>query len=144
MKRFRFRLAQVLRVRRLQEDQARFALLDANRQAHAAAARLEAGIATYRQRALPIGAQSYDDFERNLFLLDSAAAAVVIAREEHRVALETVEERREVWMGARQRVAALERLESRRRDEHELEMRREEDRLVDDLVVARHGRGALA
>jgi len=144
VKRFRFRLEQVLRVRRLQEDEARFALLDANRRAHEKAVQLEVRIDAYRQRALPPGPQTYAEFERNLFLLDSAAGAVVIARTEHRDALDLVEERRADWAAARQKVAALERLEDRRREEHALEVRREEDRIVDDLVVTRHGRGAIA
>ena len=44
MKRFRFRLDQVLHVRRVQEDQARFALLAANRDAQLAAARQLPGV----------------------------------------------------------------------------------------------------
>lgn len=143
MKRFRFRLEQVLRVRRLQEDQARLALLTANRAAHDAARTVETRLVEYSARSLPPGPQSYEDFERALFLLDSAAAAVDVARIAHRDALEVVAAKREEWTGRHRRVAALERLEARRRDEYELELRRAEDRLVDDLVVARHavGRG---
>ena len=67
-----------------------------------------------------------------------------MARRAHRDALALVEVRRQEWMAARQRVEALERLETRRRAEHALEVQRAEDRLVDDLVVARHARGARA
>ena len=74
--------------------------------------------------------------------LDNAAGAITVARGEYRQALAVVEERRAEWAEARRRVAALERLEERRRDEHAIEVRRAEDRLVDDLVVARHARGA--
>lgn len=140
MRRFRFRLDHVLRVRRLQEDQARAALLAANRAAHDAGARVEARLAEYATRRFPDGVQSYESFERALFLLDSAASAVEVARAGHREALGVVAERRDDWAGRRRRVAALERLEARRRSEHEIEMRRAEDRLVDDLVVARHAR----
>jgi len=138
VKRFRFRLEQVLRVRRIQEDRARAELLAANRAAHDAAVRVEACISEYRTRSFPEGVQPYADYERALFFLDTAASAVELARRAHRDALAVVDERRNEWMDAHRRVHALERLEERRRAEHEIENRRAEDRLVDDLVVARH------
>ena len=141
MKRFQFRLGQVLRVRRLQEDQARANLLVANKAARRAEQVVDERLAEYATRAIPAGPQSYDAFERALFLLDSAAAGVTLARAAHREALDFVEERRNEWLDARRRVAALERLEERRRVEHDIEVRRDEDRFVDDLVVARHHRG---
>ncbi len=144
MKRFRFRLEQVLRVRRLQEDIARGALMAANHAAREAADRLNQRIDDYAAVGRPSGAQTYDAFNRMQFRLDNAAGAITIARAEYRQALDVVEARRAEWTAARQRVAALERLEARRRDEHEVEARRAEDRLVDDLVVARHARGEQA
>jgi flagellar export protein FliJ len=144
MKRFRFRLDQVLHVRRVQEDQARFALLTANRDAHVAATRVDERLADYAQRRIPLGPQPYAEFERAVFLLDSGAAAVGTARTAHREALAVVETRRADWTDARRRVAALERLEDRRRAEHAIEVQRAEDQLVDDLVVARHARGDRA
>jgi flagellar FliJ protein len=142
VKRFRFRLETVLRVRRLQEDRARAELLTANRAAHIAATRVEDRLTDYRSRSMPAGTNTYEDFERGLFLLDAAAGAVDVARLAHRDALDVVDDRRADWSGARRRVAALERLEARRRAEHDFEMRRAEDQLVDDLVVARHSRRA--
>ena len=140
MRKFKFRLEQVLRVRALQEDQARGELMVANRAAQAAATRVENRLTEYKSRSLPKGAQSYESFERALFMLDSAAGAVDVARLAHRETLEVVAARRAEWTVARRKVAALERLEERRREEHAIEVRRAEDRLVDDLVVARHGR----
>jgi flagellar export protein FliJ len=140
VKRFRFRLEQVLHVRRVQEDQAKAALLTANRAAHDAAQLVESRLAEYHTRSFPPGAQSYAEFERNLFLLDSAAGAVGVARAAHHDALAVVDDRRLEYTTRHRRVAALERLESRRREEHKVEMRREEDRLVDDLVVSRYSR----
>jgi flagellar export protein FliJ len=142
LKRLRFRLEQVLRVRRLQEDIARGALLHANREARTAADGVNARVAEYTGAARPGGAQSYDTFNRMQSRLDNAAGAITIARAEYGRALVVVEERRSEWSEARMRVAALERLEDRRRAEHAMEARRTEDRLVDDLVVARHARGA--
>jgi flagellar export protein FliJ len=133
----------VLRVRRVQEDQARGELLLANRSAHLAAQRIEDRTAEYETRARPSGQSTYEDFERTLFLLDTAVGAIQVAKQDHRDALVVVDERRAEWSKARQKVAALERLQDRRRVEHALEARREEDRLVDDLVVARFARNAL-
>jgi flagellar export protein FliJ len=141
MKRFRFRLDQVLHVRRVQEDRARFHLLSANRDAHLASAVVDERLAAYAERRMPTGTQSFEDFERAVFRLDAAAGAIGVARARHREALAVVEERRTEWTGARRRVAALERLEERRRAEHAIEVQRAEDQLVDDLVVARHARG---
>jgi flagellar biosynthesis chaperone FliJ len=144
MKRFRFRLDQVLHVRRVQEDRARFALLSANRDERLAQASVDARLAIYADRRLPLGPQTHPDFERAVFMLDSGAAAVDVARLAHRDALTVVDVRRAEWTDARRRVAALERLEARRRAEHTIEVQRAEDQLVDDLVVARHARGAHA
>ena len=144
MKRFRFRLDQVLHVRRVQEDRARYELLSANRDAHLAAARVDERLADYADRRMPSGPRSYAEFERALFLLDSGAAAVGVARATHRESLAVVDARRSDWTDARRRVAALERLEERRRAEHAFEVQRAEDQLVDDLVVARHARGVRA
>ena len=140
MRRFHFRLAQVLHVRRVQEDQARYALMAANGVAALAARRVEERLDDYARRSLPTGPQSYADFERAVFLLDSAAGAVGTARAAHAEALEVVAAKRDAWTETRRRVAALERLEERRRAEHAIEVQRAEDRLVDDLVVARHNR----
>jgi flagellar FliJ protein len=142
MKKFRFRLDQVLHVRRVQEDRARFQLLSANRDAHLASALVDERLAAYAERRLPTGTQSFEDFERAVFRLDAAAGAIGVARARHREALVVVDERRAEWTDARRRVAALERLEERRRAEHAVEVQRAEDQLVDDLVVARHARGA--
>jgi len=144
MRRFHFRLAQVLHVRRVQEDQARYALMAANGAATLAARRVEERLDDYARRSLPIGPQSYADFERAVFLLDSAAGAVGTARAAYAEALDVVATKRGEWTETRRRVAALERLEERRRAEHEIEVRRAEDRLVDDLVVCRYARGARA
>lgn len=142
MKKFRFRLEQVLRVRRLQEDMARAELMHAHREARAAADLVNGRIAEYTGAPRPDGEQPLDEFNRVQFHLDTAARAITVARASYRRALEVVDDRRSNWAAARQRVAALERLEARRREEYAVEARRADDRLVDDLVVARHSRGA--
>ena len=144
MKKFRFRLEQVLRVRRVQEDQARGELLLANRAAQVAAQRVEERVAEYEGRSMPSGTTTYADFERAVFMLDAAAGAIQVAKVAYAETLVVVDERRAAWAAARQKVAALERLEERRAAEHAIEVRRAEDRLVDDLVVARFARSSPA
>lgn len=140
MKKFKFRLESVLRVRRIQEDQARARLLTANATARQAEHTVDARVARYAAMARPDGVQAEPEFERTLFHLDAAAAAIDIAREQHVEALAVVAERRAEWSDASMRVAALERLEERQRAEHAIERQREEDRLTDDLVVSRYSR----
>jgi flagellar export protein FliJ len=143
MKKFQFRLEPVLRVRRIQEEQARARLMEANRDAAHAAARVEQRLTDYERAPRPAGVLTFEAYERAMFHLDAAAAAVGIARAAHRDAIVEVEARRAAWTEAKQRVATLERLEDRRRLEHAIAARRDEDRLVDDLVVARHTRTAV-
>lgn len=138
MKKFRFRLDSVLRVRRIQEDLARAQLLAANRDVLLATDALRARDSEYAAVDRPAGQQSLDAFHLALFRLDSAAGAVRVARDARAAALDRAEERRVEWTAASQKVSALERLEERARDEHAVEVRRDEDRLVDDLVVSRH------
>lgn len=138
MKKFQFRLEPVLRVRRIQQDQARARLLDANREARATAELLETRRDQYASAARPAGLLGYEEFELMLFRLDSAAGSVRVAETFHRLALERVDERRTEWAAAKQRVAALDHLEERQRAEHAVGVRRAEDRLIDDLVVSRH------
>jgi flagellar export protein FliJ len=138
MRKFRFRLEQVLHVRRVQEDMARAEVMNANRAAHDAADRVRQSIAEYQTRVPTAATRSYQEFETALFFADTAAGAVGVARQAHLDAMDVVYARRADWYGARRRVDALERLEDRRRAEHELETRRAEDRLVDDLVMARY------
>jgi flagellar FliJ protein len=138
MKGFRFRLATVLRVRRLQEDMAKAALMTSHRDAHNAAARVDDSLAAYETAERPDGAQSFAAFERSRFRFEQAAGAVGAARVAHLAALAMVEERREEWNDAHVRVAVLERLEERRRDEHAETVRRGEERLIEDLVTSRH------
>jgi flagellar export protein FliJ len=140
MKKFKFRLDSVLRVRRIQEEQAKARLLTANAAAGEAERVVDARLARYYEMQRPTGVQLEPQFARAWFNLDTAADAVDVAREQRIAALAVVAERRAEWSEASMRVAALERLEERQRAEHRLEVQRDEDRLTDDLVVSRYSR----
>jgi flagellar protein FliJ len=140
MKKFRFRLETVLRVRRIQEDQARARLLNANAVARKAEAVVGERVARYDALDRPNGVQIEPEFERTLGALDYAASAIDLAREQHIESLAVVAEKRSEWSDASMRVAALERLEARQYTLYATEARRDEDRLTDDLVVNRYAR----
>jgi flagellar export protein FliJ len=140
MKKFRFRLETVLRVRRIQEDQARARLLNANAAAQKAETVVVERRARYDALDRPSGVQVEPEFERTLSTLDFAAGAIDLAREQHIESLAVVAQKRSEWSDASMRVAALERLEARQYALYATEARRDEDRLTDDLVVNRYAR----
>jgi flagellar export protein FliJ len=73
---------------------------------------------------------------------DRLAAAVRTAAGREIEAVAVQREKRDDWGVHAQRVASLERLDDRARDEHRIEADREELKLVDDLVTSRFGREA--
>jgi flagellar export protein FliJ len=140
MRKFKFRLQSVLRVRRIQEDMARSELLYANAAARQTERVVDARVVRYRDMDRPAGLQQEPEFALTWFTLDAAAGAVDVARVLQVEALATVAERRAEWSEASMRVAALERLEERQRALHTIEIKRDEDRVTDDLVVSRYAR----
>ncbi len=145
MRKFAFRLESVLRVRRVQEDGARAQLSLANRDVQIAAARVNARRERYDDLPRPHGVHESDTLERIWFSLDAAAGAVGYAHRERVDAEARAAERRGEWTEARRRTQVLERLRTRAHDEWLIDARRDEDRQVDDLVVARarHRRARL-
>jgi flagellar export protein FliJ len=140
MKRFHFRLAKVQRVRRIEEDRAVAALAAANATVVTATRyrhhREEAYAAVPREPAR-VGVSG---FLAARGLRDLAADAVQAAAAAEALAMEAAADRRHDWSVAAARVAVLDHLEDRRREEYALESLRAETVAVDDLVTARHGR----
>jgi flagellar protein FliJ len=137
MKRFRFRLETVARVRQIQEEQARAQVMLANRAVALAQSTVDARQTRYETLPRPAGATSMAELEATMFRLDAAAGGLEWARGEHRAALEHAHDALAQWAQAEQRVRALDRLRDRARAEHTLATRREEDRLTDDLTTTR-------
>jgi flagellar FliJ protein len=140
VKRYRFRLEAVLRVRRLQEDVARAALAEATTAvaaAEAEQARARSWLDDLRAQPPPAGAAAWEAARCvQLAAADELAARgtdVDAARAEQRA-------RQAALAEARTRVRALERLDERRRAEHALEVARQDERAVDDLVTSRYRR----
>jgi len=137
MKRYRFRLDSVLRVRRIQEERARAELLGANQAVAAAQVHLAQRIAHLEELPKPAKVASTPAFLANQARLASIASSISMARAAREVAEHAAEEKRLAWHVTAQRVEGLERLDERDRAQHALETQRAADQEVDDLVVSR-------
>lgn len=137
MKRYRFRLDTVLRVRQVEEERARGELALAHRRLAEADAVLEERIEHYGAVPQPTAPLPAVSFLAARDRQEWAARSVVTAGTARIAADTTVAERRSEWAAAATRVSALERLDERRRAEHRIEAQRQEGLEVDDMVVAR-------
>jgi flagellar protein FliJ len=138
VKRYAFRLQKVLDVRRNEQDVARAGVLAATVRAGAEATALSERDRTYAERLraqVPSGAAEF------LYEQAHRAALGQAVLEQRRRLLDAeheVEAARAVWTAAAARVGALERLDERQRAEHAARALREDELIVDDLVVSRH------
>ncbi len=134
---FRFRLETVLRVRRIEEDRAKEVLAAMTRRVALSAAALRQASAACEALPTvlaPMDSGAFADFrQRAGWLVERASAA----REALDDALAEHELARAAAIGARQKVATLERLAERRRREWMDERERAEVRAIDDVVSAR-------
>jgi flagellar export protein FliJ len=137
MKRYRFRLESVLRVRRLQEDVARAELARATAIVAAAQQALLIGRDQLRRLAAEPCPPDPAAWEAQRRILLSAADEIEVLVSGVALAVAERESRQAALAGARTRVRALERLDERRRAEHELEAGRQAEKVVDDLVTTR-------
>jgi flagellar export protein FliJ len=143
MRRYRFRLAPVLRVREIQEDLAlgAFTAARSDRQraeellAHAAAALGDGAEAGVRTAA---------DVRAVRFEAERRAGDVVRAADQLRSASLAEEHRRNELADAMARVSGLERLRERGRAEHRAELQRDEDLDSDERSMQRRDRAARA
>lgn len=140
MKRYRFPLDTVLRVRQIEQDIARAGLVDAQQTSTSADAELHQTVDRYRSLPTGTGSESAQRWLARRSVGQLTAASVMAAGTNSEHARLLVDERRAALRAARMRTSALERLDERHRDEHDLESRRAEERDVDELVTARHGR----
>lgn len=141
MRRYQFRLASVLRVRKIEEDQAITALAEAERRRVAAEE-----LAALREQAHRGAGTTQGTFAAHEFLAacerrERSAAAVLASQEEVAQARMASLARRAALAAAAAAVGALEHLDEKSRAEHTLEALREETIEVDDLVTGRHRRG---
>lgn len=140
MKRYHFRLEQVLRVRRMQEEAARGQLLAATAAVAAQEQQLVERTAAYEASLSATEIQPCADFLYEQSRRSAFAAAVLAQRGSVREAHDDVARARAVWSESASRVGALERLDERQRTEHRAQAQKEDELNTDELVVSRHGR----
>lgn len=137
MKRYAFRLEVVLRARRAQEEMARQDLARANRLVRAAQERADAEEERYQSMGTPTGVVEMVEDRRDRVWRELAAGTATEARRVSEDQAVAAAVQQAVWREAARRVAALERLDQRRRQEHVLALSRAEASEVDDLVTSR-------
>ena len=139
MKRYRFRLEPVLRVRRNEQDVARGAVLAARAAVACEAAALDEQDRAYAAALAAQGSRSAADFVSEQAHRSALANAVLDQRRRLALAEQGVATASAAWTAAATRVGALERLDERARAEHTARASRENELSVDDLVVSRRG-----
>jgi flagellar FliJ protein len=140
VKRYRFRLEPVLRVRRTEEESARAQLLAAQAAVATQQELLAARSDAYAAALAPSGTQPCADFLAAQAHRSALGAAVLEQRRRVDEAGQDAEHARASWSAAAARVGALERLDERARAEHLARTLKEDEQITDELVVARHGR----
>jgi flagellar export protein FliJ len=142
MKRYSFRLETVLKIRRIEEEQAKAALTQANHAITTAETEFKTRVDNYGLIGTPAGPRNLHDFMTQRHHHAAAAAAIVAGASAVHTAKADAETARGTWNQAASRVTALENLDERSRAEHALEAAKEADMEIDDLVTSRHGRAA--
>jgi flagellar export protein FliJ len=135
-KRFRFRLAPVLRVARLREEAERSRVAAAAAEERTAERELLERTAAYD--ALPVTeAGPASDFDEQRNVADLRARGVVDADAGKHIAEDRLAAAREEWLRAARRVKSIEELEDRHRAAHAMAAARASQRVLDDLARAR-------
>jgi flagellar protein FliJ len=138
VKRYAFRLQRVLEVRRNEQDVARAEVLAASVRARVEAEALAARDRAYAERLSPQGPTGAAEFLYEQAHRAALGHAVLEQRRRLVDAEQELEAARAVWTSAAARVGALERLDERSRAEHTARALREDELIVDDLVVSRY------
>jgi len=137
VRRYSFRLESVLRVRRAQEELARQELARVNRRLREATGRRDTEEERYRDVASVTSARDHLALAAERARGERAAHALDLARRAADDTAVAAAVRHAAWRETAQRVAALERLDNRRREEHSREAQQAEVAETDDFVAAR-------
>jgi flagellar export protein FliJ len=142
MKKYSFRLETVRRVRRTQEKLAKNDLLIANTEVQHAIEAVESRLGDYAisLESAPSGTLAVDKFMKLRYFNDLAGQAVVAARVSHANAMAEADTKRVAYTESARKVKTLDRLDSRSREEYDVETNRALDAETDDIVTGRHRR----
>jgi flagellar protein FliJ len=142
MKRYRFRLAQVLRVRTIELDRAVGAVAAARLELAAAQQRTASAVAAYQALPTVPEGNTSADLRANTQRLKLAVDAIMAARATEQTRAAVVEERLAEWAEADKKVRLLTELDTRARQRHAAEVLADEQKTLDDLVTSRLGRAS--
>lgn len=138
MKKYHFRLGSVMRIRKLEEETARAAVLEAQREVEAATAALDARLATIgAARPMPRRWRA-GEFNDDRDQLERYADAVRVARAAEANALSLLRANEAEWTEAARRVRSLERLDERHREAWMLEASRNAQLVTDEIANVHH------
>ncbi len=140
----RDRLQTLLRVRRIEEDQAKAALAAANHTLRAAEGRVDSALQEYssRQTDEPVAsADSLDGFMNRYLAGQTAARAVVLAQSRREDACAATEQARDVVQKASMRSEGLQRLVDRAAQERRNEILAADQRTAEEGRASRKLRG---
>lgn len=138
MRRYRFDLDPVLRVRRIQQDAAQARAIAARAGYEGAGTVLDQAVERYQLVSTPAGPATTERWLAVHTGAELTAASVMAAGVAREVARTRMEDDLRALRDSRMRVTALERLDERRRDDHAIASRRAEEAEVDEVVTARH------
>jgi flagellar biosynthesis chaperone FliJ len=136
MKAYHFALEAVLRVRRAQEEAAGFALAHANQERQRAVEAHRGALARCDELVMNREPQDHNSFNRERDLAERRAAAVSAAVAACDYASAVAAARLADWSAAAKLVAAVERLDERRREEWRIELQRAEMAAIDESALA--------
>lgn len=135
MKKYRFSLGGVHRVRQINEEQHKAALADAQRSADDASALLQARLVEVGSAVPAPGARSANQFLSEREQLARHRDAIVAARAAEANALALLAQRRDEYIEAAREVRALDRLDERKREEWRLETTRAAQLVTDETAT---------
>ncbi len=138
MKKYRFRFGTVLRIRQLEEEQARAAMLEAQRELDAASGALHARLEAVSVATSPGRRWVSADFQEDRIHLSRHADAVAAARSAEANALAVFRTSRVAWEDAASKVRAIERLDERQRVDWVLETTRTAQQITDEIATTRY------
>ncbi len=145
MKKYSFRLGNVRRVRMLQEEVAKAALINANLRVQMAQRAIDAALLHYSDitggSVCATGGQS---FMKHRYRVELASRCVVEARRSKSAAEAEARVAHMTWSDAARRVKALDRLDQNARDEYRIEFERELDKEIDEINVSRAAKPVTA
>ncbi len=142
---FRFRLQRLLKYRQFLLDQAQLGLLAANhrlRELERQRRQLQREIAEYRTRWKEAQQKGMDvaSFLSYREYLQTMEARLPVLEKQLREARREVERHRRLVLERERDVKMLEKLQQRHREQYDLEMRRKDQKVLDEIVVLRSNR----